>query len=123
MEAKTILPLIDKVLLSMGALLTIMVHMELVTALPVDVARVDPGAAAVERGDFSVLTLTRDGMSLDGEPIERDRLSRLAGGKRIVLRAQRDLPTEDTLRVLADLVKWGANVSLQVYEAAATRDG
>ena len=116
MESKTILPLIDKILLSMGALLAIMVHMELVSALPVEVARVQPGAAEQERGDFRILTLAEDAIELDGEPVEYERLPHLVAGERLVLRAHRELSTERTLRVLADLIEWGADVSIQVSD-------
>ena len=116
MGLKAILPLIDLVFLTLGAILGTMTQMERVTALPVEVARVGSGAAVVQQGEFSVLNVTADGLTLDGRPAARHEVLDQVRGRRIVLRIQRDLPTEQPLSLLAELVRAGAEVSLEVHE-------
>ena len=114
MGARSIVPLIDLVFLTLGAILAAMTQMERVTALPVDVAQVGPGAAMIWQGDFSVLSLRADGMAIDGQPIET--IPATVAGRQIVVRAERTLETQTLLEALAELVRLGAEVSLEVEE-------
>ncbi len=116
MGARSMLPLIDLVFLTLGAILAAMTQMERVTALPLDVARVGSGAAVVRQGRFSVLSVYNGGMTLDGELISRSQLHVAVAGRQIVLRAERALPTQVLLSVLAEMVRAGADVSLEVEE-------
>lgn len=117
MKSQTaILPLVDLVLLALGGVLASMTQMEVIHALPVEVTHIGKGTVVVQHEKFKVLTLTTDGMSLDGEPITEDQLVSKAVNKRIVLRAYRDLPTQHTVHVIAKLAEAGAEVSIEVKE-------
>ena len=111
-----ILPLVDLVFLALGGVLACMTQMQVIRALPVDVACVGRGSAVVQHDSFKVLTLTREGMSLDGEPITEEQLPLRVSNERIVLRAHRQLPTQHTVIVLAKLAEAGAEVSIEIEE-------
>ena len=119
---KAILPLIDIVFLTLGSVLACMTQMERVTALPVSVAKVGSGAASVQEGEFEVLTLTTEGMILNGQPTSEEQLSEELGNRRVILRAEQSLPTERTLTVLAALVRAGADVSVEVKESLISQE-
>jgi biopolymer transport protein ExbD len=116
MDARAILPLIDLVFLTLGAILAAMTQMERVTALPVELAEVGPGAAVVRQGEFAVLTLRSDGMSLDGVAVTAETLPALVAGRSVIVRCERTLASERLLQVVADLMRVGADVSLEVEE-------
>lgn len=112
-----ILPLVDLVFLALGAMLACMTQMELIHALPIEVTRIGKGSSAVPRRDkFEVLTLTERGMTLSGEPITESELISKTANKRIVLRAYKGMPTQDTVKVIAKLAEAGAEVSIEVKE-------
>ena len=119
---RAILPLIDIVFLTLGSVLACMTQMERVTALPVSVAKVGSGAASVQEGEFEVLTLTTEGMILNGQPTSEEQLSEELGNRRVILRAEQSLPTERTLTVLAALVRAGADVSVEVKESLISQE-
>ena len=114
MGARTMIPLIDLVFLTLGSVLGAMTQMERIEAIPVEVSQIQRGSGSVQRGDFEMLTVTRDGMTLNGKPITNSELPSMLAGKDVVLRAERSLPTEQTLLVLGLSVNAGANVSLEV---------
>lgn len=115
-----ILPLVDLVLLALGGVLACMTQMEVVRTLPVEVARVGKGAAIVEQGKFKILTLTPEGMTLDGTPITKDELSFKVANEKIILRTYKDMPTQDTVNTIARLAAAGAEVSIEVNEMAGS---
>ena len=119
MESRAIIPMIDLVFLTLGGILGVMTQMEIVTALPVDITRVGHGASVVQRGDFAILALGPEGMMLDGKPVAPKDLETAVAGREVVLRADEGLPTRDTLTVMADLVRMGVNVSLEVKDQPA----
>lgn len=123
MESRTMLPLIDKVFLSLGALLAIMAQMELIKSIPVEIAEVGTGAAVIQQGELSILSLTSEGMTLDGVPVSRSELVQDIAGRRLVLRADKDMPTQETFELLAELVRAGADVSVEVRERHKTHGG
>jgi biopolymer transport protein ExbD len=112
--SKSMVPLIDLVFLTLGSVLAAMTQMEKVEALGVDVARVGAGQAVVEHGQLKVVTVDEDGLRLEGRPIAPEELARQVGPEKIVLRAQRALPTERTLQALADLADLRLDVVLEV---------
>ncbi len=114
MDARTIVPLIDLIFLTLGSVLGAMTQMERIETIPVEVSQVQRAGLSVQRGDFVVLTVTSDGMTLNGKPITAGELPERIAGKDVVLRAERSLPTEQTLVALSLSVKAGANVSLEV---------
>ena len=113
---QTILPLVDLVFLALGGILGAMTQMERVTAIPVDVAHVGQGVAIVKHDNFSVVTLTSDELTFDGVAMNKGEIASKSTGKTIILRADKNLPTEKMMTVLADLVRVGANVSLEIKE-------
>jgi len=111
-----ILPLVDLVFLALGGVLACMTQMEVIRALPVEVSQVGKGSAMPQHDTFKILTLTSDGMTLGGEPImEEDLISKTANEK-IILRAQRQLPTQYTVSIIAKLAEAGADVSIEIEE-------
>ncbi len=117
MKSQTaLLPLIDLVFLALGAVLACMTQMDIVRALPVEVSRVGKGSAIVENTELSILAVGEDGMSLDGVPVTAEELLSDTPTGKIVLRADRNLPTEKTVAILAILAEAGANVSIEVDE-------
>ena len=114
MGAKAMLPLIDCILLTLGTVLGAMTQMQRVQALPVSVARVGRGSAVVQSGRYELLSLTAEGLQWKDRTLtEADAATELAG-RQVVLRADRTLPTERTLQVVAALSKAGVDVSLEV---------
>ena len=114
MGAKAMLPLIDCILLTLGTVLGAMTQMHRVQALPVSVARVGRGSAIVQNGRYELLSLTAEGLQWKDRILtETDAAAELAG-RQVVLRADRTLPTERTLQVVATLSKAGVDVSLEV---------
>lgn len=120
MDARTILPLLDLFCLSVGALVGLLSQMEHVTSIPIALAQVGQGSAIVTQGEFVIVTLSEDGMTLDGEPVSSEELPAAVAGRQVVLRPAGDMPTQETLWVLAQLAKTGADVSIEVKEV---RDG
>jgi len=114
MKVQTVLPFLDMVFLSMGALLALMVQMEYVTSIPIDTPQIGPGGAIVERGEFHVVTLDQSGITLNGQPIEQEHLISSVTGERVVLRVERSIATEETAGLLAALIDAGAMPSLEV---------
>jgi biopolymer transport protein ExbD len=107
-------PLLDVLFLALGAILAQMTEMERVTVLPVELEDRVGTASVLRTGEFTVLTLDDEGLSLDGERVaETDVLTRL-DGRDVVARIDRRLPTGDTLRLLALLREAGAHVELEV---------
>ena len=116
MKPKTILGMVDLLLLTVGGLLGATTQMERVTAIPVEVLRVGRGGAVVQQGDLLIVTLSKDGVTLNGQRLPLKEVVRQATGKDLVLRSERDLPTGETMEVLAELFQADASVSLEVEE-------
>ena len=110
------LPLVDLVFLALGGVLACMTQMEVIRALPVDVSRIGKGSAMPQHGTVKVLTLTPDGMTLNGEPITEQELVPKTANEKIILRAHRQLPTQYTVSVIAKLAEAEANVSIEIEE-------
>jgi len=115
MQSRTvILPLVDLVFLALGAILACMTQMDIIHALPVEISRGGSGSPVVSREDFHVLTLSPEGMSFDGQPITEKELASSAKHSKVILRAYRLLPTEETIRVIAMLSEAAAEVAIEV---------
>ncbi|MFP4355572.1 MAG: ExbD/TolR family protein [Phycisphaerae bacterium] len=114
--SKSMLPLIDLVFLTLGSVLGAMTQMEQVESIPVDVSRVGKGAAVVNRGQFDVVAVTAEGLWHNGQKVDPIDLPSRVTGKRVVLRAEKTIPTQQTLDVLARLARSGADVSLEVRQ-------
>lgn len=114
MNAKTAIPLIDLILLTLGSVLAAMTQMQRIEAIDVDVARVGPGPVAVRRGEIRIVTVSDDGLTLDGQAVRREQLADALAGSEVVLRAERSLPTQRTLALLAELTRAAGSVSVEV---------
>jgi biopolymer transport protein ExbD len=110
------IPLIDLVFLTLGAIVALLTQMELVRSIPVDLARVGAGSQFVTHGEFDVIAVTHEGVTFNDEPTTLDRLAWLAGGADVVLRVERSLESEAMLRVLAELSRAGSTVRIEVSE-------
>ncbi|NOX55364.1 MAG: biopolymer transporter ExbD [Planctomycetes bacterium] len=117
---KAIVPLIDLVFLTLGSVLAMMTQMERVTAMPVSLAEVGQGSAVVQHGKFEVLTVSAEGLSLNGKSVTIDQIEERLAGKRVVLRADRKLPVERVWRVMARLHKAGGEVAAEIREEPST---
>jgi biopolymer transport protein ExbD len=113
-NAKTAIPLIDLILLTLGSVLAAMTQMQRIEAIDVDVARVGPGPVAVRRGEIRIVTVSDDGLTLDGQAVRREQLADALAGSEVVLRAERSLPTQRTLALLAELTRAAGSVSVEV---------
>ena len=115
---QTILPLVDLVFLALGGILGAMTQMERVTAIPIEVAHVGQGAAIVKHDNMlpSDAKEKVDELTFDGVAMNKGEIVSKSTGKTIIFRADKDLPTEKMMTVLADLVRVGANVSLEIKE-------
>ncbi len=116
MTGKALVPLIDIVFLSLASLLGVMSQMQMVEAIEVDISEVGAGGAQVEQGEFLMVTLTPDGLFIDGASIQTDQLEARVADERVVLRAASDLATERTLAVLSTLTRTCASVTVEVQE-------
>jgi len=116
MDARTAVPFLDVLFGTVAGILAIMTQMQIVTSLPVEVARVGRGATVVENRKLSVVTLSEERISLDGKVTTKEQLLKQVSGKEVLLRTDRNLRHEEAVRLLADLVKAGAHVSLGVEE-------
>jgi biopolymer transport protein ExbD len=120
MNARMLVPLIDLVFLTLGSVLAAMTQMERVEAIPVQVATVGQGASAVRRDEPVILAVTAGGLTLGQKPLAAADLASAVAGKRVVLRADKSLPTQRTLAVLAQVIRAGADASLEVQTEPAT---
>jgi biopolymer transport protein ExbD len=116
MNARMLVPLIDLVFLTLGSVLVAMTQMERVESIAVDVARVGRGAVIARRGELEVLSVTPEGLRLGEQPVTAEGLPAAVAGKRIVIRADRSMPTQRTLAVLADVLDAGADASIEVKQ-------
>jgi len=118
------LPLVDLVFLALGGVLACMTQMEIVKALPVEVAEVGKGSSSVVQHEkFKIVSLDACGLSLDGQPISQDDLAAKVAGSKVILRAHREMRTQQTIHVIATLIEAGAEVSIEVDETDATTGG
>lgn len=119
-----IVPLVDLVFLALGGILACMTQMEIVKALPVEVAEVGKGfSSVVQHEKFKIVSLDAHGLSLDGQPISQDDLAAKVAGSKVILRAHREMRTQETIHVIATLIEAGAEVSIEVDETDATTGG
>lgn len=116
MKSKVILPLCDLVFLALGGVLMAMTQMEVVHAIPVEITQIGKGAAVVQHEKFRILTVTANGLNLDGKPVTEQQLVSKTANQKVVLRVYKNLPTHRTVNVIAQLAQAGAQVSIEVQE-------
>jgi biopolymer transport protein ExbD len=117
MQAKLLIPMIDLAFLSLGAIVALLSQTQLIHSLPVDVSEVQPGIAAIERDDLAVVTVTADGLTLDGTPIDLDALAAGVGERLALLRVERRVPTETLVGVMSALAAGEVEIRIEVETA------
>jgi biopolymer transport protein ExbD len=115
-KSTAIVPLVDLVLLALGGILASMTQMQVVRSLPVNVTRIGPGTAIVQQQSFVVVTVTAEGLMIDGQLMYGDELIGRVRNKKVVLRVDRRLPTEETIKATALLAEAGAEITIEVEE-------
>ncbi len=118
MHARQFIPLIDLAFLSLGAVVAVLSQTQLVRSLEIDVSRVPPGVAAIERENLAVVSITQDGLQLDGAPITLDQLAGAVGPRLALLRVERNVPTETLVGVMSALAAGGVEIRIEVRAAA-----
>jgi len=115
-KTAALLPLLDVLFLALGAILAQMTEMERVTVLPVELEDRVGHAAVLRTGDFVVVSLSEEGLAVDGETLSIDdpRLAVRVRDRDVVARVDRRLPTGSTVQLLAVLRDAGAHVELEV---------
>ncbi len=112
MQARIFISLIDLAFLSLAAVIAILSQTQIVRALPVQITRIASGIAVVTRDDVTVVTITTDGLFVDGEPVTLAELGGVVDGPTAILRVDRTVPTERLIRVMGELA--GDNVELRI---------
>ncbi len=112
MQARIFISLIDLAFLSLAAVIAILSQTQVVRALPVEVTKIGRGIAVVTRDDVTVVTITLDGLFVDGKPLTLAELSGAVDGPTVILRVDRTVPTERLLGVMAELA--GDQVELRI---------
>jgi len=123
MNGKTMVPLIDLVFLTLGSILAAMTQMERVEAIPVAVAQVAGAGQALQRGEFDVVTVTAQGVTVGKRVVDEANLAAEIAGRRVVLRADRTLPTQRTLAVLARITASASEVTIEVHRDKTQQEG
>ena len=116
MQGRVSIPLIDLVFLSLGAIVAILSQTQLIRALPVEVTEVERGIAAIARDRMAVVTISRDGLFADGEPVGLDELVGVVDGRLALLRVDRRVPAETLVRVMSVLAAGEVELRIEVHE-------
>jgi hypothetical protein len=117
MRPGVFIPLIDLGFLSLAAVVAILSQTRMVRSLPVEVTEINPGIAALLREDVTVITVSRDGIDVDGRRVERGAIGAAVDGRLALLRVGRDVPTQRLVGVMADLAAAGVEMRIEVEEA------
>jgi len=112
------IPMIDLVFLTLGAIVAMLTQMELIQSIPVSLARVGQGAAEVTTGELDVVTLSDSGLTLNGRSIGLPEIATRDVWNDVVLRVDRAVESERMIEVLAELAKVEARVQIEVKEVA-----
>jgi biopolymer transport protein ExbD len=113
------IPMIDLVFLTLGAIVALLTQMELIRSIPVSLTRVGQGSSVVTTGEFDVVTLTAQGLTLNGRSIELDEIARRDSWNEVVFRVDREVHSEEMIGVLAEFAKVEAHVQIEVKEVEA----
>ncbi len=118
MQARIFISLIDLAFLSLAAVIAILSQTQIVRALPVEVTEIGRGIAVVTRDDVTVVTITLDGLFVDGKPVMLAELSGVVDGPTAILRVDRAVPTERLLGVMGELAGEDVELRIEVHEKA-----
>lgn len=110
------IPMIDLVFLTLGAIVAMLTQMELIKSIPVSLARVGPGAAVVTTGELDIVTLSDSGLMLNGRAVGVGEIAARDSWNDVVLRVDRAVESERMIEVLAELGKVEARVQIEVKE-------
>ena len=116
MQARIFISLIDLAFLSLAAVIAILSQTQIVRALPVEVTEIGRGIAVVTRDDVTVVTITTDGLFVDGEAVTLAELGGVVDGPTAILRVDRMVPTERLIRVMGELAGEDVELRIEVEE-------
>ncbi len=119
MQARVFIPLIDMAFLSLGAVVAILSQTQLIRSLPIEITEIGRGIAAISREEVTVITIAHDGLYVDGDPVDLDALGGAVDGDLALVRADRQVPTERLVGVLAVLAAEGVEIRIEVEEQRA----
>ena len=106
----------DLTLLALGGILAAMTQTQVVHALDLEVTRVGTGAAVVQHEKCKILSITKEQLVFDGNPITEQQLENIKTDQRVIIRVSSELPTSRTVMVLSKLAQAGVQVSIEVKE-------
>ena len=118
MQARVFLPLIDLAFLSLGAIVAILSQTQLIRSLPVEVTEIGRGIAVITRDEVTVITITRDGLYVDGRDVGLDELGGAVEGRLALVRVDRRVPTERLVTVMSVLAASGVEIRIEVEQAS-----
>jgi len=121
MQGRIFISMIDLAFLSLAAVIAILSQTQLIRALPVEVTEVGRGIAAVARDEVTVVTITLDAILVDGEPVSLHDLGGAVDGPTVILRVGRRVPTENLVRVMAELAGQGVELRIEVRESSGVQ--
>jgi biopolymer transport protein ExbD len=116
MRALVFIPLIDLAFLSLGAVVAVLSQAQLIRSFPVEITEVRRGVAVITRESITVIVVTGDGVWVDGQPVELDRLPEAVTGRLAVVRADRLVPAEMLVRVMSILASHDVELRIEVDE-------
>ena len=121
MQGRVFIPMIDLAFLSLGAIVAILSQTQLVRSLPVELTEVEEGIAAISRDQIAVITIAREGLFADGEPVALGELATRVGGRLALLRTDRRVPTESLIKVMSVLAAHHVELRIEVDERPEVR--
>ncbi len=121
MQGRVFIPMIDLAFLSLGAIVAILSQTQLVRSLPVELTEVEEGIAAISRDQIAVITIAREGLFADGEPVALGELATAVGGRLALLRTDRRVPTESLIKVMSVLAAHHVELRIEVDEGQEVR--
>ena len=119
MQSRTFIPLIDRAFLSLGAVFAILSQTQLIKSLAVEVTEIEQGIAAVSREHVTVITITLDGLYVDGQLTTLERLCGVIHGPMALVRVDRSVPTERLIGVMGMLASHEIEIRIEVDERPA----
>ena len=123
MQARIFISLIDLAFLSLAAVIAILSQTQIVRAIPVEVTEIGRGIAVVTRDDVTVVTITTDGLFVDGTPVMLAELGGVVDGPTAILRVDRTVPTEKLIRVMGELAGEDVELRIEVHEESGRARG
>ncbi len=116
MQPRVLIPLIDLAFLSLGAIVAILSQTQLIRSLPVEVTQIGRGIAVITRDEVTIITIARDGLSVDGRTVGLDEIAGAVDGRLALVRVDRRVPTERLVTVMGVLAAHDVEIRIEVEE-------